>query len=120
VSRFLDDARAILEAAESASRSGHAVSDFTMLIGRDGAIRILAASDWPLDRLLAERNARAAYRVGESNDRIRVEARTASQSCRIESDSPQRAVRELLFSLRSFNSALLPAGTSPLPPATSG
>jgi hypothetical protein len=100
VSRFLDDARAIFEAAESASQSGYAVSDFTMLIGQDGAVQMLAASDWPLDRLLAERSARAAYRVGETNGRIHLEARSAGRSCLLESDAPQRSARELLLSLR--------------------
>lgn len=96
VSRFLDDARAIFEAAESASQSGQCISDFTMLIGQDGGIQILAASDWPLERLLAERGARAAYRVGETNGRIHLEARAAGRSCRLESEPPQVLAGRLL------------------------
>lgn len=113
VNGFLDDARAIFEAAESASRSGAGVSDFTMLIGHDGAIQMLAASDWPLDRLLEERGARAAYRVGELNGRVVVEARSGSQACKLESESPRAVARRILgFSsvpLRAGNSLLLPA-----------
>ena len=110
VSRFLDDARAIFEAAESASRSGNSVSDFTMLIGHDGAIQMLAASDWPLDRLLEERGARAAYRVGESNGRVVVEARSGSQTCKLESESPRAVARRIL----GLSPVLLHAGSSPL------
>jgi hypothetical protein len=113
VSRFLDDARAIFEAAESASLSGQAVSDFTMLIGQDGAIQMLAASDWPLDRLLAERGARAAYRVGESNGRVLVEARSGSQTCKLESESPRAVARRIL----GLNPILPHAGSLPLLPA---
>jgi hypothetical protein len=115
VSRFLDDARAIFEAAESASRSGQPVSDFTLLIGNDGALQMLADSDWPLDRLLAERGARAAYRIGELSGRVRLEARSGAQTCTFESESP-RAVARTLLGL-SLNP--LPAGNWPLLPAMS-
>jgi hypothetical protein len=96
VSSLLDDARAIFDAAESASRCGNVVSDFTMLVGDDGAIQMLAASDWPLGRLLEERGARAAYRVGESNGRVVVEARSGSQTCRLESQSQRSIARAVL------------------------
>ena len=122
VSRFLDDARAIFEAAEAASRSGEAVSDFTMLISREGAIQMLAASDWPLDRLLEERGARAAYRVGEVNGRVKVEARTARETCRLESETPQSVARRVLGLPRpaAVSSAPPRAGSSPLLPAMWG
>lgn len=117
VSRFLTDARAIFEAAEIASQSGQSVSDFTMLIGSDGAIQMLADSDWPLDRLLAERGARAAYRVGEAGGRVRVDARSGSQSCRIESETPDAVARRVL---RSAIPGRLLAGNLPLLPERSG
>jgi hypothetical protein len=115
VSRFLDDARAIFEAAESASRSGQPVSDFTLLVGNDGALQMLAASDWPLDRLLAERGARAAYRIGESAGRVRLEARSGVQTCTLESESPRVAAHHLL----GLSLSRLPAGNWPLLPAMS-
>lgn len=122
VSRFLDDARAIFEAAESASQSGQAVSDFTMLISPDGAIQMLAASDWPLDRLLEDRGARAVYRVGEVNGRVKVEARTARETCRLEAESPQSVARRVLGLPHPspLSSAPPPAGSSPLLPAMWG
>lgn len=122
VSRFLDDARAIFEAAESASRSGQEVSDFTMLISGDGGIQMLAASDWPLDRLLEERGARAAYRVGEVNGRVRVEARSALQTCRLESETPQSVAGRVLGFARppALSSAPPRAGSSPLLPVMWG
>jgi hypothetical protein len=103
VSPFFDDAYAIFEAAEAASRSGQRLSDTTVLIGPDGAIRMLAGSDWPLERLAAERGAERAYRVGEAGGRVTLEARSGSRTCRLESQSPNRVARELL-------------GFSPVPP----
>ena len=96
-----------------------AVSDFTMLISRDGAIQMLAASDWPLDRLLEERGARAAYRVGEVNGRVKVEARTARETCRLEAESPRLSLAGCLDCRQpaAVSSAPPRAGTSPLLPA---
>jgi hypothetical protein len=115
VSRFFDDACAIFEAAENASRSGQRLSDTTVLIGPDGAIQMLAGSDWPLDRLLAERGARQAYRIGEAGGRVRLEARAGSLTCCLESPTPRLAARELL----SLSPALPRVGTWLLPPAAS-
>lgn len=115
VSRFFDDANAIFEAAESAYRSGQCLSDTTVLIGPDGAIQMLAGSDWPLDRLAAERGAARAYRVGETAGRVLLEARSGSRTCRLESDSPRRIARELL----GLSPAPPRAETLQLPPAAS-
>ena len=118
MSRFFDDAKGIFEAAESAYRSGQSVSDTIVLIGPDGAIEMLAGSDWPLDRLAAERGAERAYRVGEAGGRVRVEARSGSRTCRLESESPARTARHL-FGFSAFIPALLRVETLPLLPAAS-
>lgn len=115
MSRFFDDARAIFEAAESAYRSGQCLSDTTVLIGPDGAIQMLAGSDWPLDRLAAERGAERAYRVGEAGGRVLLEARAGSRTCRLESESPSRVARQLL----GFSPVPLRAEILRLPPAAS-
>ena len=115
MSRFFDDAKGIFEAAESAYRSGQSVSDTIVLIGPDGAIEMLAGSDWPLDRLAAERGAERAYRVGEAGGRVRLEARAGSRTCRLESESPGQVARQLL----GFSPAPPRVETLRLPPAAS-
>jgi len=87
VSSFFENARSIFEAAESAARSGESPSDLTILIGSEGGIEILAESDWPLDRLLAHRGARMAYRVGGHGGRVCLEGRSGSESCRLETST---------------------------------
>jgi hypothetical protein len=84
VSQFFENARSIFEAAESASRAGQVPSDLTILIGAEGGIQMVADSDWPLERLLAHRGAQMAYRVGERGGKVRLEGRSGSQTCRLE------------------------------------
>ncbi len=91
-----EQARNILDAAESASRSGQACTEMSILIGPEGHIRMVADSDWPLESLARQHGARSAYRVSEESGRIRVEGREGTRRCVLESSSPARTVRLLL------------------------
>lgn len=90
VSRFLEHANQILDAAESAGEC----SPITILLG-PGDIRIIAESDWPLDSLLLHHGAEAAYRVSGQEGFVRVEGRQGRRRCLLES-SPTRITRALL------------------------
>ena len=83
---FAQRAQELLEAALSAPTA----SEMTILIGMDGAIRLCADSDWPLDSLARERGARAAYRVSARSGSVRVEGRQGLQTCILESCHPAR------------------------------
>jgi hypothetical protein len=87
----------LLEAAESASGAGAALSEMTVLIGHDGAIRIIASSDWPLDRLREHAGARMAYRVSQRGGTVAVEGRSQESHCRLESrpGAARRILRDL-------------------------
>jgi hypothetical protein len=91
-----EQARNILDAAESASRNGQACSDITILIGPEGHIRMVADSDWPLESLARHHGVQSAYRVSEQTGRIRVEGRDGMRRCTLESSSPARTARFLL------------------------
>ena len=91
-----EQARNILDAAESASRSGQVCTDMTILIGPEGHIRMVADSDWPLESLARHHGAQSAYRVSEETGRIRVEGRDGMRRCLLESSSPARVARLLL------------------------
>jgi hypothetical protein len=95
VSRFVDNALQILSAAESAVESGHTPSDMTILITPEG-IRMIADSDWPLESLQLHHGAEMAYRVSQSAIIVRVEGRTGSRTCLLETAKPARAARALL------------------------
>ncbi len=109
VSRFLDNAAQILEAAEGAVQSGHTPTDMTILITAEGQIRMVADSDWPLDSLQLHHGAKMAYRVSQSASVVRVEGRADSRTCLFETVKPERAARLLLnSSSHSWNGPLLP------------
>jgi hypothetical protein len=109
VSRFLDNAAQILEAAEGAVQSGHTPTDMTILITAEGQIRMVADSDWPLDSLQLHHGAKMAYRVSQSASVVRVEGRADSRTCLFETVKPERAARLLLNSSSSYwNGPLLP------------
>ena len=96
MSRFTEDAAGILDAAESASARGYACSEMTILIGQDGAIRMVADSDWPLDSLAAHHGAQTAYRVSERCGSVRVEGREGTRKCVLESPKPSHVARLML------------------------
>jgi hypothetical protein len=98
VSRFTDQAYEILEAAEFASQRGLVCSEWTVLVSQEGAIRMIADTDWPLDNLAVESRAKAAYRVKEGRGSVRVEACSGSRTCTMESKTPRQAARLLLGS----------------------
>jgi len=96
VSRFVNDAMHLLEAAEQAKHAGNPASDLTILISQQGGIHMIAGSDWPLDSLQSHHGSRTAYRVSEHASKIRVEGREAGRTCVFETEPPERAARILL------------------------
>jgi hypothetical protein len=96
VSHLAEQARNILDAAESASMHGQICSDMTILIGPEGSIRMVADSDWPLDSLARLHGAESAYRVSERTGSIRVEGHDGTGRCLLESVTPSRTARLLL------------------------
>jgi hypothetical protein len=96
VSRFVEHAQGILDAAQSASSRGETCSEMSILIGSDGAIRMVADSDWPLDSLAYHHGAQTAYRVSEQRGSVRVEGREGLKTCVLESAKPAHIARMLL------------------------
>ena len=68
----------------------------TILIGQDGAIRMFADSDWPLDSLAWHHGAKASYRVSERRGSVRVEGREGMRTCVLQSVTPAETARRLL------------------------
>ena len=102
VSRFLNTAAEILDAAVAAHRTGAVTQEMTVLIASDGGISLVAESDWPLDALKRERGAALAYRVGSCGERLVVEGRAGAQACLLAAAKPDRAARTLLHSHLPF------------------
>src|SRR5271165_1198425 len=80
VSRLTQQAQDLLDAALAATKHGEACTEMTILIGPDGAIRMCADSDWPLDSLAREHGARAAFRIVGQNGRVSVLGREGAHT----------------------------------------
>ena len=93
---FLDDAEAILQAAENAAFATSEPANMTILIGPQGGIHMLADSDWPLASLEAHHGARTLYRVNQGRGRVTVEGRSGSRRCHLEMEHSQAVARRLL------------------------
>jgi hypothetical protein len=87
VSRFLKHAEEIFATA----REGSEDCEFALLVGGDGGIHVLTGSGWELEPLRLYHGAAAAYRVTRTGGRVRLEARSAAESCRLETGAAAAA-----------------------------
>ena len=92
---FLDNAQRILETAVSAGDNAGTES-LAILIGADGGIHMVMGSDWPLHTLQAHHGASAAYRISRSGAQVRVEGKSRTGSCLLQSEPPASVARRLL------------------------
>jgi hypothetical protein len=92
VTAFLQNAESILETAQGSGEG----TNWTILTGGPGGIRMIADSDWPLDSLQAHTGAAAAYRVHRRGGEVMVEGRSAHQALAVRSTPPAQVARFLL------------------------
>ena len=93
---FLDNAGLIFETASSTGGSELECGALSILIGADGAVRMVMGSDWPLGSLEAHYGARAAYRVSRVARQVRVEGKSGTASCMLQSEPALSTARRLL------------------------
>ena len=102
VSRLLDNATRILEAAETMRTAGHEAADWCILVGPSGELHMVADSDWSLDSLKKHHGASLAYRVRQQDGRICVEGKDDRRDIEISSNNSSRVVRLLLPERRNY------------------
>jgi hypothetical protein len=96
VTNLLRDAERILETAAFTEGVELESGNLAILIGQDGAIRMLMGTDWPLESLQAQHSSRAAYRVRRLGSHVRVEGRSRTGSCVLESEAPGAIAKRIL------------------------
>jgi hypothetical protein len=111
VSRFLENALEIFDAAECSALAGHECSEWTILIGPTGGVQLLAECDWPLESLQAHRGAQMVYRVSQRAEAVRLDGRAGSRTCLFESAKPDGAARRPRAEV--FTPLLRPAVSNP-------
>jgi len=102
VHSLIENARRILDTAIEAGQSGLDASDWTIFVGPEGGLEMIAGAETPLDSLTWSRGARMAWQLRHNGDAIRVEGRSPLERCRLETESPSRAARMLLGSGRLY------------------
>ena len=85
MSPFLKHAEEIFRAAQE---GGPDDCEMSILVSRDGGIHMLAGDDWGLEPLRMHHGARAAYHISRKAGGVRVEARSADESCLMEKRQP--------------------------------
>lgn len=103
--RFLDNAARIFEGGQSAVQAGYNESAWTVLIAREGGVRMVANSDWPLDSLARESGADMAYRVSVNGSHVTVDGVSHGRRCALQSEAPGAAFRRLLPDRRQYQLA---------------
>ncbi|HLK67617.1 MAG TPA: hypothetical protein VKU19_29475 [Bryobacteraceae bacterium] len=87
MSPFLQHADEIFSTAQEA---GPDAGELSILVGRDGIIHMVAGTEWALEPLRLHYGAKAAYHISRGPQGIRLEARSASETCVLQSQSPGR------------------------------
>ena len=93
VNRLLRHAEEIFATAQ-----GGCIEDceLAILVGHDGAIRMLEPQGWELEPLRLHHGAQAAYRVTRTAGQVRLEARSLGESCVLETNRSERPLGGML------------------------
>jgi len=102
VQSLIENARRILDTAVEAQHSGQDASDWTIFVGPEGGLEMIAGAETPLDSLTWSRGARMAWQLRHADGGIRVEGRSPFERCRLETEAPSRAAHMLLGSGRLY------------------
>lgn len=85
--RFWHDAVSVFETASSAP-AGIETVGLNILIGGDGALRIVSGDGWQPEALRAHYGARTVYQVTRSAGGVKVAGHSLNQNCVLQSASP--------------------------------
>jgi len=105
VSGLTENTRRIMDTAMDANRMGLDPSDWTIFIGPEGGLELIAGLDNPLESLTWSRGARMAWQVRHEGGGVRVEGLTAGERCRLRQDSPRVTAGMLLGANRMYQFA---------------
>ena len=94
---LLRNAERIFETAASAEGAELESGTLAILIGQDGGIHMLMNTDWPLESLQSHHGASAAYRISRTGSQVRVEGKSRTSSCVLESEPAGAVARRMLM-----------------------
>lgn len=101
----MHNAARLLETASSASDAGLAGSDWTVFIGPEGGVQMVAGATESLESLAWSRGARSAWQILNRETSVRVEGWQGGRRCMLESPKTGCSTDRLLGNLRLYELA---------------
>lgn len=105
MNQLLDNTARLLETASCCANAGLPASDWTLFIGPEGGLQMVAGAAQSLESLVWSRGARSAWQVLHGESSVRVEGWQGGQHCILESPRPGSAATRLLANQRLYELA---------------
>lgn len=105
VNGLLENAQRLMETATSSVEAGLGDCDWTVFIGPQGGLQMIAGREERLESLTWSRGAQAAWQISRQGERVRVEGRHGDQRCLLESTARDGAVHRVLSNIRLYELA---------------
>lgn len=102
---LLQNAKELLETAAKSVEAGLDTGDWTVFIGPEGGLQLIAGSEHALDSLTADRGASAAWRISRQTGSVRVEGLAGTDHCVLESRPKTATLRRLVSDVRLYELA---------------
>ncbi|QOY87467.1 hypothetical protein [Paludibaculum fermentans] len=102
---LLHNAKQLLETAAGSVEAGLDTGDWTVFIGPQGGLQMVAGADYALANLSADRGASAAWRVSRHSGTVRVEGLAGTDHCVLESRPRTATLHRLLSDVRLYELA---------------
>ncbi|MBI5280480.1 MAG: hypothetical protein HY858_02270 [Candidatus Solibacter usitatus] len=99
---LIESARGLLEAATDSVEAGLGTGDWTIFVGPEGGMQMIAGGEGPPEHLHWSHGARSAWRVSRQGAKVRVEGSSGKQRCMLESAARDGVVRRLLDDVRLY------------------
>ncbi len=102
VDALLNNARKLLATATDSVECGLGSGDWTVFIGPEGGLQMIAGAEAGLASLEWSHGARSAWQVRRCGDRVRVEGRSGRERCLLEAPAGDGAARRLCNNTRMY------------------
>jgi hypothetical protein len=102
VDHLLTNANRIFSTALEADQAGLVSTDWTIFVDAGGGLRMIAGAERSLDSLAWSDGAPMAWQLTRPNGTVRVEGRSGTKRCRLESESPRRVAQLLLGTCATY------------------
>lgn len=103
MSLFLSNAQRLMAAAENAP--GGEDTDVAVLVRQDGSLHVVMDAGWQAESAAMHYGARTVYRIRRSQGTTRVEGRSGTDRCLLESHSTAVIARQLLSGVPRYRTA---------------